>query len=602
MVGAAQYHDDEIGWVLSAVVGKKKQSYIQIHFKEKFGRTLNHNQIRYIKNKYGRDPRFNSPLVNIRPPMAVTSPKPDSLSELGDKGEQGKEIDFGSQKEAGPSTLGGEVPDRPEDENMVATQSKRKRSVHDPGDVLERLIKQTTKSQRLDLQLRQAVTPELAPGDDVLEPLPQWNVVDPQLPVSHTHTHTTLSTPVASLADNCHNPLYAGVYDSTQQSQLMQFHGTSTGIGWTPSVSLSGYSWGTRDSPMFTSISGSANTSALMQPSPVMMAQYHPAEDTQELLQTPTAAQNRLQLPPSRLAALPVSQISPPMPTCNIASSPYSRHQGPQNQQLAQQEQQQLLSYIQPPGTPALPNSAVSQMERHPYRDYVPGESCQPAPNFQQIPIEPASSELAIELSAFAGEGIGENYGDWAQVAGPSPHDFSPFGSFPVPVDFPFQNVKYTGLTAASSQAIRQSLLSHPDIHNSGLSAQRQHRLAPQPSPEHLNFGTTTTLELLSMIHRPAFNTAAMPHPQPSYPVYPSTLTFSPPITQAQSQSQAYQNCATLGPQDDYLHGTVNEFAGTIDPRLLIDHQSGHLISPHPHPSTSPLNAVKHEMEPPPAA
>lgn len=58
MVGAAQYLDDEIDWVLSAVVGKKKQSYIQTHFHEKFGRHLNHNQIRYIKNKYGKDPRF----------------------------------------------------------------------------------------------------------------------------------------------------------------------------------------------------------------------------------------------------------------------------------------------------------------------------------------------------------------------------------------------------------------------------------------------------------------------------------------------------------------------------------------------------------------
>jgi hypothetical protein len=69
MVGAAQYQDKEIDWVLSAVVGKKKQSYIQIHFKEKFGRTLNHNQIRYIKNKYGKDPRFKYGL----PPLSRSS-------------------------------------------------------------------------------------------------------------------------------------------------------------------------------------------------------------------------------------------------------------------------------------------------------------------------------------------------------------------------------------------------------------------------------------------------------------------------------------------------------------------------------------------------
>lgn len=68
MVGAAQYLDEEIDWVLSAVVGKKKQSYIQTHFKDKFGRSLNHNQIRYIKNKYGKDPRFK--YVLSLPPLS----------------------------------------------------------------------------------------------------------------------------------------------------------------------------------------------------------------------------------------------------------------------------------------------------------------------------------------------------------------------------------------------------------------------------------------------------------------------------------------------------------------------------------------------------
>jgi hypothetical protein len=73
MVGAAQYQDKEIDWVLSAVVSKKKQSYIQTHFKEKFGRVLNHNQIRYIKNKYGKDPRFKydyPPLLGPQLPIA----------------------------------------------------------------------------------------------------------------------------------------------------------------------------------------------------------------------------------------------------------------------------------------------------------------------------------------------------------------------------------------------------------------------------------------------------------------------------------------------------------------------------------------------------
>lgn len=75
MVGAAQYLDEEIDWVLSAVVGKKKQSYIQTNFKDKFGRSLNHNQIRYIKNKYGKDPRFkyvlSLPLLSIIIPAVL---------------------------------------------------------------------------------------------------------------------------------------------------------------------------------------------------------------------------------------------------------------------------------------------------------------------------------------------------------------------------------------------------------------------------------------------------------------------------------------------------------------------------------------------------
>jgi hypothetical protein len=67
MVGSTQYQDNEIEWVLSAVVTKKKQLYIQTQFREKFGRALNHNQIRYIKNKYGKDPRFKY----VYPPFSI---------------------------------------------------------------------------------------------------------------------------------------------------------------------------------------------------------------------------------------------------------------------------------------------------------------------------------------------------------------------------------------------------------------------------------------------------------------------------------------------------------------------------------------------------
>ncbi|UKZ90763.1 uncharacterized protein TrAFT101_005761 [Trichoderma asperellum] len=138
MVGAAQYQDKEIDWVLSAVVSKKKQSYIQAHFKEKFGRALNHNQIRYIKNKYGKDPRFNSPLVNIRAPVRATTPEPDGSSDHEDGETQGNAIAFENQKEAGPSMATEVEQNEPEDDDMTATHPKRKRGSHEQGDALER--------------------------------------------------------------------------------------------------------------------------------------------------------------------------------------------------------------------------------------------------------------------------------------------------------------------------------------------------------------------------------------------------------------------------------------------------------------------------------
>ena len=58
MVGAAQYLDGEIQYVLEMVVEKRKVPEIKARFEARFGKTLNNNQVRYIKNKYGKDPRF----------------------------------------------------------------------------------------------------------------------------------------------------------------------------------------------------------------------------------------------------------------------------------------------------------------------------------------------------------------------------------------------------------------------------------------------------------------------------------------------------------------------------------------------------------------
>jgi hypothetical protein len=70
--------------------------------------------------------------------MRVTTPEPDGLSEHGDEDEQSNETVSESQIEAEPSTHAEERQNGPESESTAATQSKRKRSVHDPGDVLEK--------------------------------------------------------------------------------------------------------------------------------------------------------------------------------------------------------------------------------------------------------------------------------------------------------------------------------------------------------------------------------------------------------------------------------------------------------------------------------
>ncbi|KND91340.1 hypothetical protein TOPH_04042 [Tolypocladium ophioglossoides CBS 100239] len=58
MVGSATYSDEEITWVLERVLAKAKPADIQVGFGSRFGRELIGSQVRYLKNKYGRDPRF----------------------------------------------------------------------------------------------------------------------------------------------------------------------------------------------------------------------------------------------------------------------------------------------------------------------------------------------------------------------------------------------------------------------------------------------------------------------------------------------------------------------------------------------------------------
>lgn len=58
MVGSAIYTDQEILWILEQVLAKTKPADIQSGFSLRFSRDIGPSQIRYVKNKYGKDPRF----------------------------------------------------------------------------------------------------------------------------------------------------------------------------------------------------------------------------------------------------------------------------------------------------------------------------------------------------------------------------------------------------------------------------------------------------------------------------------------------------------------------------------------------------------------
>ncbi|KAG6002580.1 hypothetical protein E4U21_002963 [Claviceps maximensis] len=64
MAGSQQYKDVEILFVLKAILRGLSLRWIVTMFESRFGRSLSDNQVRYIKNKYGRDPRFGTPVAN----------------------------------------------------------------------------------------------------------------------------------------------------------------------------------------------------------------------------------------------------------------------------------------------------------------------------------------------------------------------------------------------------------------------------------------------------------------------------------------------------------------------------------------------------------
>ncbi|KZZ93761.1 hypothetical protein AAL_05477 [Moelleriella libera RCEF 2490] len=64
MAGAQQYKDVEILFILKSVLLNLSFRWIIFMFHLRFGRLLTENQVKYIKGKYGRDPRFGTPMAN----------------------------------------------------------------------------------------------------------------------------------------------------------------------------------------------------------------------------------------------------------------------------------------------------------------------------------------------------------------------------------------------------------------------------------------------------------------------------------------------------------------------------------------------------------
>ncbi|KAM0516315.1 hypothetical protein ACHAPE_005462 [Trichoderma viride] len=592
MVGSAQYQDNEIEWVLSAVVTKKKQLYIQTQFREKFGRALNHNQIRYIKNKYGKDPRFNSPLVNIHAPPRVTTPEPEGSSEHGDGVTQNNAAAFENKNQAGPPLATGEAQNGPGDNGTKATQPKRKRSRHEQGDVLERLTKQTNISEQPNLNFspRQGAILRTYQAETFSQP---QSMPSARLPVSNSHTHP-LSMPQASLGDSGHVPLYAGMIQGFQHPQTYPLlHSTNTNVTWAPSMLMNSHSWEVAgNTQVFTSTSGSGDASAMLQASPSPRIEQFQSMGYM-MFQSPTADQYHIRQPSSQLGDQQVSQFSPATP--NLSSPPHAAYLE-QHQQPVQQEQQ-LYSHTDVGTIPTFPGSEISNLENAAYMQSLSGVAPQLIPSFQEVSIESTCPRHGTKHSNPTGMGGGTN---WAYTTAPlnsSPQDLSLFDFTTPPMSFPSESVRQTGLTAANSQAIRQTLYNNANMFNSSLSTQEQHyHSPPQSGQQHLNFDGST-FGILSMAQTPILNTAtAMPFAQLSYPMNNSIMGFSPSMVQAGNRPHVCQRRSTPGSHVCSVHGTVSDLSDTIDPRLLATNS----VSPHPRTSmSSPLGEAKHEQETP---
>lgn len=219
-------------------------------------------------------------------------------------------------------------------------------------------------------------------------PPQQWNTLDLQLPTSHIQSTTT------SLAPNYPDTQYPHTegYDSTQQPMLSQCHNISTSVGWTPSVPLTTWDAG---SPLFTSVNHGMNPSSLTYPASTMEQLYcHSAEQPHTLPQTPII-QYQPQLLQPIVTAPSVSSFSPLIP--NI--TPYPYHSYPEQQYYqTSQRQQDIQLHLEAPENPEFPNLAISEVEgQHSIDSLSSIAPFQLIPSFQEMPIEPASSQGVAE-------------------------------------------------------------------------------------------------------------------------------------------------------------------------------------------------------------
>ncbi|KAF7562994.1 hypothetical protein G7046_g1167 [Stylonectria norvegica] len=64
MVGQNVYQEEEIKFILALFIAGKEGPTITDEYDAKFGKRLTPNQLRYVKNKYGKDPKYNTVMVN----------------------------------------------------------------------------------------------------------------------------------------------------------------------------------------------------------------------------------------------------------------------------------------------------------------------------------------------------------------------------------------------------------------------------------------------------------------------------------------------------------------------------------------------------------